>query len=59
MKITSIVGLQPQFIESAALSGKLREPHEEFLVRTWRHYDCEMSGIFLSGERAEYANWRG
>jgi len=56
MKITSIVGLQPQFIESAALSGKLREPHEEFLVRTWRHYDCEMSGIFLSGERAEYAN---
>jgi UDP-GlcNAc3NAcA epimerase len=49
MKIVTIVGARPQFIKAAAVSRKLRERHEEFLVNTGQHYDYEMSGIFFDG----------
>jgi UDP-GlcNAc3NAcA epimerase len=49
MKVISIVGARPQFIKAAAISRKLRERHEEFLVHTGQHYNYEMSGIFFDG----------
>jgi len=49
MKIVSVVGARPQFIKAAAVSGKLRERHQEILVHTGQHYDYEMSGIFFDG----------
>jgi len=49
MKIVTIVGARPQFIKAAAVSRKLRQCHDEFLVNTGQHYDYEMSGIFFDG----------
>ena len=49
MKIVTIVGARPQFIKIAAVSRKLRERHQEFLVHTGQHYDYEMSGAFFDG----------
>ena len=49
MKVLSIVGARPQFIKAAAISRKLRERHDEFLLHTGQHYDYEMSGIFFDG----------
>ena len=34
MKILTVVGNRPQFIKAAAVSGLLRERHEEILVHT-------------------------
>jgi len=49
VRIVSIVGARPQFIKAAAVSRKLRQRHEEFLVHTGQHYDYAMSGIFFDG----------
>jgi UDP-GlcNAc3NAcA epimerase len=49
MKIVSIVGARPQFVKAAAVSRKLRQSHEEFLLHTGQHYDYLMSGVFFDG----------
>ncbi|HEY7962350.1 MAG TPA: UDP-N-acetylglucosamine 2-epimerase (non-hydrolyzing) [Solirubrobacteraceae bacterium] len=48
MKILTVVGNRPQFIKAAAVSGVLREAHEEILVHTGQHYDDALSRVFFS-----------
>jgi len=47
VKILTVVGNRPQFIKAAAVSGQLRERHEEVLVHTGQHYDDSLSGVFF------------
>jgi UDP-N-acetylglucosamine 2-epimerase (non-hydrolysing)/UDP-GlcNAc3NAcA epimerase len=42
------VGNRPQFIKAAAVSGPLREQHEEILVHTGQHHDDTLSAVFFS-----------
>jgi UDP-N-acetylglucosamine 2-epimerase (non-hydrolysing)/UDP-GlcNAc3NAcA epimerase len=48
MKILTVVGNRPQFVKAAAVSGLLREQHEEVLVHTGQHYDDELSSVFFA-----------
>ncbi|MGA2320141.1 MAG: UDP-N-acetylglucosamine 2-epimerase (non-hydrolyzing) [Solirubrobacteraceae bacterium] len=48
MRILTVVGNRPQFIKAAAVSGLLRERHEEVLVHTGQHYDDSLSRVFFS-----------
>ena len=48
MKILTVVGNRPQFIKAAAVSGLLREQHEEVLVHTGQHYDDALSKVFFA-----------
>ena len=48
MKILTVVGNRPQFIKAAAVSGPLRERHEELLVHTGQHYDDSLSAVFFA-----------
>jgi UDP-N-acetylglucosamine 2-epimerase (non-hydrolysing)/UDP-GlcNAc3NAcA epimerase len=48
VKILTVVGNRPQFIKAAAVSGPLRERHEEILVHTGQHYDDSLSSVFFS-----------
>ncbi|HEV7527631.1 MAG TPA: UDP-N-acetylglucosamine 2-epimerase (non-hydrolyzing) [Solirubrobacteraceae bacterium] len=48
MKILTVVGNRPQFIKAAAVSGPLREHHEEILVHTGQHYDDSLSRVFFA-----------
>jgi len=48
VKILTIVGNRPQFIKAAAVSGLLREQHEELLVHTGQHYDDALSAVFFA-----------
>jgi UDP-GlcNAc3NAcA epimerase len=48
VKILTIVGNRPQFIKAAAVSGLLREQHEEILVHTGQHYDDSLSRVFFT-----------
>jgi UDP-GlcNAc3NAcA epimerase len=43
MKIVSVVGARPEFIQSMPISRILRNRHEEILVHTGQHYDYQMS----------------
>lgn len=47
MKIVSIVGARPEFIQSASVSRALRQQHREILVHTGQHYDYLMSQTFF------------
>lgn len=47
MRIVTVVGNRPQFIKAAAVSGLLREEHEEILVHTGQHYDDALSAVFF------------
>lgn len=47
MKIVSIVGARPEFIQSAPVSRALRARHQEILVHTGQHYDYRMSQTFF------------
>jgi UDP-GlcNAc3NAcA epimerase len=48
VKILTVVGNRPQFIKAAAVSGPLREQHEEVLVHTGQHYDDSLSKVFFT-----------
>jgi UDP-N-acetylglucosamine 2-epimerase (non-hydrolysing)/UDP-GlcNAc3NAcA epimerase len=45
--VLTIVGNRPQFIKAAAVSGALREHHEEILVHTGQHHDDALSRVFF------------
>jgi len=47
MKIVSVVGARPEFIQATPVSRALRERHHEVLVHTGQHYDYAMSGAFF------------
>jgi UDP-GlcNAc3NAcA epimerase len=47
LRILTVIGNRPQFIKAAAVSGPLRERHEEILVHTGQHHDDELSQIFV------------
>lgn len=47
MKILSIVGARPEFIQSACVSRELRKEHKEVLIHTGQHYDYLMSQAFF------------
>ncbi len=48
MRIATVVGNRPQFVKAAAVSGPLRERHEEVLIHTGQHHDEELSRVFFS-----------
>jgi UDP-GlcNAc3NAcA epimerase len=48
VRILTVVGNRPQFIKAAAVSGPLRERHEEILVHTGQHHDDSLSRVFFS-----------
>jgi len=47
VKIVSIVGARPEFVQVAMLARVLRREHEEILVHTGQHYDDRMSDRFF------------
>ncbi len=47
MKILSIVGARPEFVQAMPVSQALADRHEEILVHTGQHYDYRMSQIFF------------
>ena len=47
MRIATVVGNRPQFVKAAAVSGPLRERHEEILIHTGQHHDDELSAVFF------------
>ncbi len=47
MKIISIVGARPEFIQTVPVSKALRARHHEILVHTGQHYDYQMSQTFF------------
>src|SRR5215471_1912798 len=47
MKVLSIVGARPEFVQAAPVSRVLRQRHQEVLVHTGQHYDYRMSQLFF------------
>ncbi|MEQ1908903.1 MAG: UDP-N-acetylglucosamine 2-epimerase (non-hydrolyzing), partial [Vicinamibacterales bacterium] len=43
MKVLSVVGARPEFVQAWPISRLLRERHTEVLVHTGQHYDHAMS----------------
>lgn len=48
MKVVSVVGARPEFIQAAPISRVLRKNHQEILVHTGQHYDYVMSQTFFN-----------
>jgi UDP-GlcNAc3NAcA epimerase len=48
VRILTVVGNRPQFIKAAAVSGPLRERHEEILIHTGQHHDDSLSRVFFT-----------
>ena len=48
MKIISIVGARPEFVQSSPVSQALKPYHQEILVHTGQHYDYLMSQTFFN-----------
>lgn len=47
MKILSVVGARPEFIQAMPVSQAMRNNHQEILVHTGQHYDYQMSQAFF------------
>lgn len=47
MKILTVVGARPEFIQTAPVSRAIRARHQEVLVHTGQHYDDNMSAVFF------------
>lgn len=47
MKVVSVVGARPEFIQAAPISRVIRANHHEILVHTGQHYDYVMSQAFF------------
>jgi UDP-GlcNAc3NAcA epimerase len=47
VRVFTVVGNRPQFVKSAAVSGRLRAHATEVLVHTGQHYDEELSQVFF------------
>jgi UDP-GlcNAc3NAcA epimerase len=47
MKILSVVGARPEFIQAAPVSRAVRVNHREILLHTGQHYDYLMSQTFF------------
>jgi UDP-GlcNAc3NAcA epimerase len=48
MNVLTVVGNRPQFIKAAAVSGPLRQAHQEVLIHTGQHFDEQLSGVFFN-----------
>ncbi|GAC1349079.1 MAG: UDP-N-acetylglucosamine 2-epimerase (non-hydrolyzing) [Vulcanimicrobiaceae bacterium] len=48
MRIVSVVGARPEFVQVAVLSHAIRARHVETLVHTGQHYDARMSDRFFA-----------
>ncbi len=47
MRVVSVVGVRPEFIQAAPVSRALRPKHHELLVHTGQHYDYMMAAVFF------------
>ena len=47
MLVATVVGNRPQFVKAAAVSTKLRQVADEYLIHTGQHYDDELSRVFF------------
>jgi UDP-GlcNAc3NAcA epimerase len=47
MRVLSIVGARPEFVQAAPVCRALRQRHTEVLVHTGQHYDYRMSEVFF------------
>lgn len=47
MKIMTVVGTRPEFIQTSPVSKAIRQRHTEILVHTGQHYDDKMSNVFF------------
>jgi UDP-GlcNAc3NAcA epimerase len=47
MKVLSIVGARPEFVQATMVTRAIQEKHQEILVHTGQHYDISLSRTFF------------